>query len=213
MPYPLHLIPHPFISSTPIMSSTNPTINKKASINQMPLIRSVKAKSSKHSKKVMIHQSGPPLPPDDFVLFPQDIVKEKHSSIKDARSRRPTPPKSAKRTLSPMPRHHVIEPKAASASREEARRPSRRPVCFDHMSTVNCTVDCANGKPPAHLKVPPKAPSLQRLATPDLSEVEEDDFWSCCGSSWTSLSDDNNRCNRSHDGMWDEMGASSNPWH
>lgn len=195
------------------MSSATPTINEKASINHMPLTQSVKAKKSKHLKKVMIHQSGSPLAPDDFVLFPQDVVKEKHSNIKDAKSRRPTTPKSAKRTSSPMPRHHVIEPRAASASRQEARRPSRRPLCLEHMSTANCTVDCANANPLAQLKVPPKAPSSQGLATPDLSDLEEDDFWSCCGSSWTSLSEENSRCNRNVGGMWDEMGASSNPWH
>lgn len=212
-PIPRRLIPHPPISSAPTMSSTTPTINKTTSINQNLLTQFVKTKKSKHSKEVMIHQSRASPPPDDFVLFPQEVIKEKHSSIRAAKSSQPTATKSAKSSSSPMPRHHVIEPKAATASRREARRPSRRPVCLEHMSTVNCTVDCANAKPLAHLKMPPKAPSPPRLPTPDLSDLEDDDLWSCCGSSWSSLSKESIRCNRNADIMWDEMGASSNPWH
>ena len=161
----------------------------------------------------MIHQSGSRLPPDDFVLFPQDVVKEKHSSVRDAKSRKPTAPKNAKRSSSPMPRHHGIELKEPTPSRLDAHKPSRRPVCLDHMSTVNCTVDRGNAKPLAHLKMLPKAPSPPRLPTPDLSDLEEGDLWSCCGSSWSSLGNEHNRCNRKADSMWDEMGASSDPWH
>lgn len=210
---PRHLIPHPSNSSAPTMSSTIQTINNETTINQMSLTQRVKTKKSKESKKVTVHQSGSPLPPDDFVLFPQHVVKEKHSSIRDAKSRKRSATKSAKRSSSPMPRHHVIEPKAANPSRQEVRRPSRRRVCMDHISTVNRTVDCANAKPPTYLKMPPKAPSPPRLPTPDLSDVEEDDLWSCCGSSWSSLSKESIRCNRKTDNMWDEMGTLSNPWH
>lgn len=210
---PRHLIPHPTTSSVPTMSSTTHTIKTKATINQMPLRQPVKTKKSKHLKKTTIHQSGSSLPPDDFALFPQDVIKEKHSSIRDAKPRKSTETKSAKRSSSPMPRHHVIEPKTAAPSRQEGRRPSRRSVCLEHMSTVNCTVDCANAEPLNHLKMPPKAPSPPRLPTPDLSDLEEDDLWSCCGSSWTSLSKESNRCNAKADNMWDEMGASSNTWH
>ncbi len=195
------------------MSSTTPTINKKASINQMSSTQHAKPKKSKNSKKVMIHQTGSPLPPDDFVLFPQDVVKEKHSTVRDAKSRRLTTPKSAKRSSSPMPPYHAIEPKAPRPSRRDAHKSPGRIVCLDHMSTVNCTVDCGNAKPLAHLKMPPEAPSPPRLPTPDLSDVEEDDLWSCCGSSWSSLGMESSRCNGKADSMWDEMGTSSNPWH
>ena len=180
----------------------------------MSSIQSGKTKKSKHSKEVMIHQSRSPLPPDDFVLFPQDVVKEKHSSIRDAKPRRLTVAKKIKGSSSTMLRHHVIEPKAATPSRREARKPSRRPVCLNHMSTVNCTVDCANAKakPLEGLKMPPEAPSPPRLPTLDLSDVEEDDLWSCCGSSWSCLSKESSRCNQMPYSMWDEMGTSSVPW-
>ena len=209
---PRHLIPHPSTSSASTMPSTTHTINNKASINQMSMTQLVKTKESKHSKKVMIHQSGSPLLPDDFVLFPQDVVKEKHSSIRDAKTRKPVASKSAKNSSSLMPRHHMIESRAATSPQRESRRPSRRPMCLDHMSRANCTVDCANAKPLAHLQVPPKAPSPPRLPTPDLSDPEGDDLWSCCGSSWSSLSMESSRCNHKADSTWDEMGASSNDW-
>ena len=194
------------------MPSTTPIINKQGFINQMPLTPPIKTRKSKHSKKVMIHQPASSLPPDDFVLFPQDVVKEKHSSVRHAILRNTTAPKGATRLSSPMPLHHVIEPKAASPSERDARRPSPS-FCLDHMSTVNCTFDCANAKLLAHVKMPPKAPSPPRLPTPDLSELEEDDLWSCCGSSWSSLGTESSRCTREADSMWDEMGASPNSWH
>ena len=195
------------------MPSTAPIISKQASINQKSLTPPVKTKKSKHSKKVMIHQSGSPLPPDDFVLFPQDVVKEKHSSVRHTIPRKPPVPESAKRALSSTARHHVIESKTCMPSQRDTRGPSARPVCLDHMSTVNCTVDCANAKPLAHGDKSPKAPSPTRLPTPDLSDLEGDDLWSCCESSWSSLGTETNRCNGKVDSMWDEMGASSDSWH
>ena len=196
------------------MSSTNSNIDKKASIDQTSWTQLVKTKKSKHSKKVVIHQSGSPLPPDDFVLFPQDIVKEKHSNIRDVKARKATAMESAQRASSPMPRQRRT---ATTPSRRDARRPSERPVCLMHMSTVNCTVDCINAdaiaKPLAHLKVPPKAPSPPRLPTPDLSEPDEDGLWSCCESTPSSLSKESSRGDCEADSMWTEMGASSAPWH
>ena len=167
----------------------------------------VKSKKSKHPKRITIHQPGSPLPPDDFVLFPQDVIREKHSSIRDDRLRRPKATESAKRSSSSRPPPHVTESKATTPSRREAHKPSRRPVCLDHMSTVNCTVDCANDKSLAHQKMPPKAPSPPRLPTPDLSDIEGDDLWSCCGSSWSVVSKESSRGNHKTDSMWDDMGA------
>lgn len=199
------------------MSSTDSTTKKKASTDQMSWTHLVQIKNGKHSKKVMIHQSGSPLPPDDFTLFPQEVVKEKNSNVRNGKPRRPTAPKSATRSSSLKPRHHVIDRKALTPSLCDARRPPERLVCLTHMSTVNCTVDCvnvkANAKPLAHLEMPPKAPSPPRLPTPDVSELEEDDLWSCCGSSWSSLSKESSRCDREGDTMWDEMGASLKSWH
>ena len=194
------------------MSSTNPHINKKASIDQTSWPQLVKTKKTKYSKKVVIHQSGSPLPPDDFVLFPQDIVKEKHSSLRDVKARKATAEKSAQSSSSPRRRQHRM---TLTPSRRDARRPSERPICLTHMSTVNCTVDCvnANAKPLAHLGGPPKAPSPPRLPTPDLSELDEDDLWSCCGSTLSSLSKESSRCDRKAGSMWNEMGTSSTSWH
>ena len=197
------------------MPSTNSIINKNDSIDQTSWIQLVRTNKSKHSRKVAIHQSESPLPPDDFVLFPQHVVKEKHSSIRDAKSRRSTASKSAKGSSSPTLRQHMIDPKKLAPSQRNARRPSQRPLCLTHMSTVNCTADCANAdaKPLAYLRTPPKAPSPPRLPTPDVSDLEEDDLWSCCGSSWSSLSKESNHCDRKTDSTWDEMGASPDPWH
>ena len=216
---PLHSsssLPHPSISSTPTMSSTNPYNNKKSSINQTSWNHLVKTKEGKKSKNVTIHQSGSSLPPDDFVLFPQDVVKKKHSTVRDARSRKPTIQKAARGSSSPMPRDRATEPQAPvtpTRPRRDVHRSPERTKCLIHMSTVNCTVDCANAKPLAQLKIPPRAPSPFRLPTPDVSDLDEDDLWSCCGSSWSMLSQENSQCNDKAEGTWNEMGASPMSWH
>ena len=193
------------------MSSTYPHPNKKSSIDQMSWTQLVKTKKSKQSKKIMIHQSGSLMSPDDFVLFPEDVVKEKHSSIREARPRRSTAAKGSKGSSSPMTRQHLIEHKAPTPSRRNAQIRSELPVCLIHMSTVNCTVDCAiaDAQLLAQSEIPPTAPSPPRLPTPEVSDFEEDDLWSCCDSSWSSMSKESSRCDRKAESVWDDMGASS----
>lgn len=58
-------------------------------------------------------------------------------------------------------------------------------------------------------RMPPAAPLPPRLSTPDLSDFEEDEFWSCCKSFNRSASNVRNDCtdtDEEGDGIWDEMG-------
>ena len=44
----------------------------------------------------------------------------------------------------------------------------------------NVEASVAGGREMISLPRPPKAPIPQRLPTPDMSDVEQDDFWTCC---------------------------------
>ena len=74
------------------------------------------------------------------------------------------------------------------------------------MSARNCTAACLDVKRRPQTDVPPKAPSPPRLSTPDLSEIGEDDLWSCCRA---SESDASEQSSKSRDDLWDEMGRHS----
>lgn len=186
------------------MPSTSHNINDKASNDHQPVIQLIKPKKSKHSKKSMLHHPTMPLLANDWTLFPQDLVKNRCLSIKDTKTGEHEKTQSAKQTSSlPLmpPIYHVIEPKVAGSSKHDARKLPRHTVCLEHMSAYNCTVACAKAKAPAPAdrKIPPRAPSPPKLPTPDLSDCEEEELWSCCGS-WQSLGS-----SRDGDDVWDEM--------
>lgn len=194
------------------MSLTNSTTIQHPPMHRPTTIPSKKAKRSNSSKKVLLHQPLPLLPSDDFVLFPFEVVTEKNSSVRHAPSGRSA--KSANSSPSrlqalPLPDNHVIEHKAAAPVRTDVqrlRKPYRPSKCLYHMSARNCTAACIDARspspPPANIKVPPKAPSPPRLPTPDLSDVEEDDVWSCCRS---RASNQSSEISLEDDDFWNEM--------
>ena len=196
------------------MSSTTRTTSHNKKGHQKSIAPSEQTKKSDDSKKLLLHQLLPSPPPEDWVLFPGDVVVEKYSSISHASTRKLAKTGSAKQQMSPMPHHdhHVTENKAAARSRLEPRKPYRRSTCLEHLSAINCTARCFDTKPLADPRMPPAAPLPPRLPTPDLSDVEEDEFWSCCKSFNRSARNVSNDCtdvDDEGDGVWDEMGKRS----
>ena len=168
-------------------------------------------KSKKSTTQVVLHQPMPssPPPPEDWILFPDEVIAEKHSSIRPARAAKPAKLADPRRQTLPSPENHVTSCKAAtpmrhlSATHPAPYRPSR---CLHHMSARNCTAACFDAGQRAETQVPPKAPSPPRLPTPDISEIGEDDLWSCCRSSESKGSDSSIQ---SVDDLWDKMGTTS----
>ena len=192
------------------------TINDNKKSHQKSINPSKQTKKSDDSKKSLLHQPLPSPPPEDWVLFPGDIIVEQHSSISHTSTRKLGKTENAKQQMSPVPYHdhHVTENKAAASSRLEPRKPYRRSTCLKHLSAINCTARCFDAKPLADPRMPPAAPLPPRLSTPDLSDFEEDEFWSCCKSFNRSASNVRNDCtdtDEEGDGIWDEMGKWSHP--
>ena len=68
-------------------------------------------------------------------------------------------------------------------NRKFANRKARKVVTswrlkVGEIKSVEASVD--GGREKISLPRPPKAPMPQRLPTPDMSDVEQDDFWTCC---------------------------------
>ena len=165
------------------------------------------ATKNRNSRKIMVHQPVSPSPPDDWVLYPQDIVTEKHSSVRhDPKSRHVRTVDSSRASPS-LPKSRVMElnaVKMADAEKSQAPKPFIPSTCLNHMSARNCTTACFEVEPLHATRAPPKAPSPPRLQTPDLSDFGEDDVWSCCKSSEASASDSGVQ---DGDDFWNEMSA------
>ncbi|MCJ1449736.1 hypothetical protein MMC28_000064 [Mycoblastus sanguinarius] len=173
------------------MSSTSHATNHqslKSMKHLKPSSQLAKFTKTTHSKKVVLHHPANPPPPDDWVLYPEDVVINKHSALRDAQARELERTKISSQQTTPLSDHHLAKAKAKPSPRAQPRRAYRRSFCLEHMSSRNCTANCTNGGQLADSKAPPPAPSPSRLSTPDLSDVEEDELWSCCASSESSES-------------------------
>lgn len=163
--------------------------HKHKGLNQKPRLPQNQTKRVDHAKESSSHQPLPSPPRDEELHDPHMAAAKKHSELEITSPCKLSRTESAKKQSSSTVRNdddHVIRTKAATAPRVKHRTSYRRSTCLEHMSAVNCTADCFNAEPLAEAMTPPPAPLPPRLPTPDLSDVDEDAFWSCCRSSKSS---------------------------
>ena len=186
--------------------------------NQKPRSRSNQTKRVDHTKEFSSHQPSPsPLPDEDFHP-PHKAAAEECPELEIISPCIVAGTESAKKQSSSTvcnDAYHVTRTKAATTPRLRHHMPYRRSACLEHMSVVNCTADCFNAEPLAEAMTPPPAPLPPRLPTPELSDVEEDAFWSCCRSSKSSkcsnLSNDRTDDTDKDGSLWNEMGKRPRP--
>ena len=148
---------------------------------QSPLASSGKSIKRKTPREVVLHHPAAPPPPEDWILYPDDVIITKHSSVRHDRSCKIKEPQS---TGSHRP---WIRPDQA---KENTRDHSHVYQNVQRLKNIPSTPSTSpNSAAPAlssnrgDAKKQPKPKFLERLPTPDLSDIEEDCFWSCCGSS------------------------------
>ena len=135
----------------------------------------------RQTKEIILHQQRlPSASLDDFVLFPNDDVDivEKYSSVKDIRRKTRETKKESK--------VEKLKPETVFVQQRPVRS-SRPPLHQAIMKTTSEIVKVANAKK-LDLKEP-QTPTFRRITTPDFSDDEELDFWSCCGSSRSSVTE------------------------
>ena len=195
------------------MSSIVCANHKYKEINQKSRSRSNQTKRVDHAKEFSSHQPLlSPLPDEEFHP-PRRAAAKNHSELDRTLPRKVARTESAKRQSSSTVRNdddHVIRTKAATVPRLRHRTPYRRSTCLEHISAVNCTADCFNAEPLVDAITPPPAPLPPRLPTPDLSDVDEDAFWSCCRPSESSRCSNFSygRSDKTDDDveLWNDMG-------
>ena len=195
------------------MSSTTRTKHQYKGIIQKSRSRSNQTKTVDHAKKLSSQQPLPSPLPDEESHPLHKAASKNFSDLEIISPRKLARSENAKRQPSLTVRnddHHVTRTKAATAPRLKHPKPYRRSTCLEHMSAINCTADCFKGEPLTGAVTPPPAPLPPRLPTPDLSDVDEDAFWSCCRPSESSKC--SNFCygktddNDDEFGLWDHMG-------
>lgn len=142
---------------------------------------------TRHSIKEAVPHHQVMLPPiEDWILFPDEVIKCKNPRVRNVQNR--TTPKSylrQEKSLEGFPSSRIActgtskapsHPLAAHDSQDCGR--SLR--SSDQLGIIEKSLDTTTndvGSNPPKMKRPP------RLPTPDLSYVDEDEFWSCCCAS------------------------------
>ncbi|MCJ1349844.1 hypothetical protein MMC31_008086 [Peltigera leucophlebia] len=142
-------------------------------------------------KEVAPHHHQVMLPRiEDWILFPDEVIKYKNPRVRNVQNR--TPPKSYLRQEKSLEDRF---PSSGTAYAGTTRAPSKSLAAHDSQDRGRSLrssdqrgiiLDTATNDVDSNLlkmKPPP------RLPTPDLSDVDEDEFWSCCGASASSRLD------------------------
>lgn len=172
-------------SSIKISSNTtaSTTSNKQhVSDQQSSLIPARRLKKTRSAKDVVLHHPSAPSPAEDWILFPDEVIVTKHCSVRVTRSRKAKPVLQMGKSSQPMPTSEETQARfkqIISACAKPCQRDALNSVLKQSFATAE-TFDEAVGD---HVEKSPKPEPLQRLPTPDISDVDEDSFWSCCGSS------------------------------
>lgn len=147
----------------------------------------------RHSiKEVVVHHPMMSPAMEDWILFPDEVVRCKNSSV-----RNPQNHKSPESSLRPDKGLECPSLGAQTASAtirksssqsliaHESQDRSRSLRTSDQLGSFKKSLDTGTKDV---VRNPPKAKTPRRLPTPDLSDVEEDAFWSCCSSADSSRS-------------------------
>lgn len=174
------------------MPSLTNSKNGSESNHQQSSNRTRQQTKTRHSIKEVVlhhHMMSPAL--EDWILFPDEVVRCKNSSVRNPQNR----PKSS---LRPDKDHDCPSLPAQTASTtirksssqcliaHESQDRSRSLRTSDQLGSINKSLDTAPKD--VGRRSPPKVKAPRRLPTPDLSDVEEDAFWSCCSSADSSRS-------------------------
>lgn len=176
------------LSSTKASSTTLATTkfsNSNEQHRQSSSAPNGKLMKPKLPREVVLHHLMAPPPPEDWILFPEEVIITKNSSV---RGNRPCKLKRVSRTENshqPWIRRDRTDMES-EGSRVRQDMQSRTETLGVPSKPHGAIAPTWEGKQRV-TRNPPELKFPERLPTPDLSDVEEDGFWSCCGSSEESV--------------------------
>ncbi|KAI4182908.1 MAG: hypothetical protein LQ346_006452 [Caloplaca aetnensis] len=138
-------------------------------------------------QNVVVHNTMTATPAEDWILYPDNVMIVKNSTIRDRtteNTRRQTHAKSTQAdgvTVRPMMPPTPPGSSPAQSERERAAQRNGALRCQD-LRDLNDPPTSGATSAPAEVSQRPRTDTSYpyRLPTPDLSDVDEDEFWACC---------------------------------
>lgn len=164
------------------MLSSTKTINDPGLKKRSSTALTQNSKKVRSLKEVVLHYPTMSPSPEDWVLFPDEIIVTKCSMVRGAQVRR-AKERSQPESLGLACTKDMTSTKAVTLVTPEPHK--------DQRSSNDSKKPRSKSKSPCDagndgVKNSLKTEVPHRLPTPDLSDIDEDGFWSCCGSSNTS---------------------------
>lgn len=170
-----------------MLSLTNPKNGSESNHQQSSNLTRRQTKIRYSIKEVVIQYPlmSPAL--EDWILFPNEVVRSKNSSVRNPQNH----PKSSLRpdkglecpSLSAQTASTTKKKSSSQCLAHESQDRSRSLRTSDQLGSIKRPLDTATNDVGRN---PPKMKAPRRLPTPDLSDVEEDVFWSCRSSADSS---------------------------
>lgn len=158
--------------------------NSTRNRHQSSLASSEKQIKTKTPREVVLHHPMASPPPEDWILYPDEVIITKHSSVRRRRSCKTKDPQSED-SHQPWIRRDPIQAKSGHDSQVGKDVQRRKEIPSAPSKSPDSVAPAWEGNRYLAGRQPrPKFP--ERLPTPDISDIEEADFWSCCGSSESS---------------------------
>ena len=130
----------------------------------------------------MLHHPSVPPPAEDWILFPKEVIVTKHCSVHVTRSRKAKPVSQMRKSSQPMSASEETQARFKQII-SACAKPCQRDVLNTALEQSFATAEPFDEAVGDHVEKSPKTEPLQRLPTPDISDIDEDSFWFCCGSS------------------------------
>lgn len=173
-----------------MLASTN-SKNGSESNHQQSSNRTPQQTKARHSiKKVVVHHHMMSPSLEDWILFPDEVVRCKNSSVRNPQNR----PKSSLRPDNGLDCPSFSAQTVSSTVKKSSSQYLIAHESQDHSRSLRTSDQLGSIKKPLDTATkdvgrnPPKVKAPRRLPTPDLSDVEEEAFWSCCSSADSSRS-------------------------
>ena len=136
---------------------------------------------------VVVHNAMGQQPADDWTLYPEQTVKHKHSTKRESRKYEKhalAGSNGEKAAFEQMRPTLPPTPPENSPTKSERRAQRKSDFQFDYTDSLKkqiiLTRNCHGMSHDDEHRRLLQAPFQRRLPTPDLSDVEGDDLWSCC---------------------------------
>ncbi len=138
-------------------------------------------------QNVVVHNTMTATPAEDWILYPNNVITVENSTVRDRtteKARRQPHTKSTQANMMTVRPMMPPTPPGSSPAQSERERAAKRNGALrsQDLRDLNDRPTSGATSAPTEASQRPRTDSSYpyRLPTPDLSDVDEDEFWACC---------------------------------